>query len=97
MNWVQYHPIGNGPAATLLATLGRFLAYFVVLFPAMDVISVYPLNVMVSLSPQSLQQLSSDMMYSAVFFYFPMCCLPTVDGNCGVPFRDYNIGMDCMW
>ncbi|CAM9126041.1 unnamed protein product, partial [Laminaria digitata] len=47
VNWVQYHPIGNGPAATLLATLGRFLAYFVVLFPAMDVTSVYPLNVMV--------------------------------------------------
>lgn len=50
VNWVQYRPIGNGPGATLLATLGRFLAYFVVLFPAMDVTSVYPLNVMVSLT-----------------------------------------------
>eukprot|EP00904_Undaria_pinnatifida_P001044 jgi/Undpi1/10940/HiC_scaffold_3.g01466.m1 len=47
VNWVHYQPVGNGPAATLLATLGRFLAYFVVLFPAMDVTSVYPLNVMV--------------------------------------------------
>lgn len=62
MNWVQYHPIGNGPAATLLATLGRFLAYFVVLFPAMDVTSVYPLNVMVSLTAV-LQQLRQNMMY----------------------------------
>lgn len=47
---MHYQPVGNGPAATLLATLGRFLAYFVVLFPAMDVTSVYPLNVMVSLN-----------------------------------------------
>eukprot|EP00752_Nemacystus_decipiens_P009075 g8103.t1 len=47
VNWTNYSPQADGPAASLLATAGRLLAYFVVLFPAMDVTSVYPLNVMV--------------------------------------------------
>lgn len=47
VNWTNYFPKGDGPASSLLATTGRMLAYFVVLFPAMDVTSVYPLNVMV--------------------------------------------------
>ncbi|CAM9330066.1 unnamed protein product [Hapterophycus canaliculatus] len=47
VNWTNYAPNGDGPASSLLATAGRLLAYFVVLFPAMDVMSVFPLNVMV--------------------------------------------------
>lgn len=47
VNWTGYSPEGDGPASTMLATFGRMVAYFVVLFPAMDVTSVYPLNVMV--------------------------------------------------
>lgn len=50
VNWTNYSPEADGPASSLLATAGRLLAYFVVLFPAMDVTSVYPLNVMVSLA-----------------------------------------------
>lgn len=48
VSWANYSPEGDGPVASLLATSGRMMAYFVVLFPAMDVTSVYPLNVMVS-------------------------------------------------
>lgn len=47
VNWQEYYPGGKGNTGTL-ASLGRLLAYFVVLFPAIDVTSVYPLNVMVS-------------------------------------------------
>eukprot|EP00903_Cladosiphon_okamuranus_P005331 g5329.t1 len=47
VNWTNYSPAADGPASSLLASAGRLLAYFVVLFPAMDVTSVYPLNVMV--------------------------------------------------
>ncbi|CAB1101799.1 unnamed protein product [Ectocarpus sp. CCAP 1310/34] len=47
VNWANYSPEGDGPVGSLLATSGRMMAYFVVLFPAMDVTSVYPLNVMV--------------------------------------------------
>ncbi|CAM9146857.1 unnamed protein product [Ectocarpus sp. 12 AP-2014] len=47
VSWANYSPKGDGPVGSLLATSGRMMAYFVVLFPAMDVTSVYPLNVMV--------------------------------------------------
>lgn len=46
MNWQDYHPGGKDNTG-ILASLGRLLAYFVVLFPVIDVTSVYPLNVMV--------------------------------------------------
>ncbi|CAM9564587.1 unnamed protein product [Ascophyllum nodosum] len=47
INWVLYHPGANGLWTPLGAFLGRAVAYFVVFFPALDVTSVYPLNVMV--------------------------------------------------
>ena len=50
INWVLYHPGANGLWTPLGAFLGRAVAYFVVFFPALDVTSVYPLNVMVSRS-----------------------------------------------
>ncbi|CAM9145975.1 unnamed protein product, partial [Hapterophycus canaliculatus] len=47
VNWENFSPSGDGPALSLLASTGRLLAYFVVLFPALDVASVFPLDVMV--------------------------------------------------
>lgn len=48
VNWENFSPSGDGPASPLLTATGRLLAYFVVLFPALDVASVFPLDVMVS-------------------------------------------------
>lgn len=47
VNWEQYHPGGEGTPKAV-AVLGRLLAYLVILFPALDVTSVFPLCVVVS-------------------------------------------------
>lgn len=50
VNWEHYRPGDGGSGSPFLVAFGRVVAYFVVFFPALDVMSVYPLDVMVSSS-----------------------------------------------
>lgn len=61
VNWEKYTPGGEDSGGVdMVAFGGRLLAYFVVLFPVIDVTSVYPLSVMVSSTGSSSIMVSFD-------------------------------------
>ncbi|CAM9635109.1 unnamed protein product [Pylaiella littoralis] len=97
VNWTGYSPEGDGPASTMLATFGRMVAYFVVLFPAMDVTSVYPLNVMV-LANNLMAAVYNDHVDNAendpviVVTFRIMCSVPPL--LCALVWRDFAAIVD---
>ena len=70
INWALYHPDANGMWTPPGAFLGR-AAYVVVFFPALDVTSVYPLNVMVSRSRP--QRLDKPFIKGYLFIHSLLC------------------------
>ena len=70
INWALYHPDANGMWTPLGAFLVR-VAYVVVFFPALDVTSVYPLNVMVSRSRP--QRLDKPFIKGYLFIHSLLC------------------------
>lgn len=68
VNWQSYAPGGEDAGSMdMISSAGRLLAYFVVLFPVIDVTSVYPLNVMVSSTSHSIIVCPLDVMVSSTF------------------------------
>ncbi|CAN0378008.1 unnamed protein product [Ascophyllum nodosum] len=92
VNWARYQPGANGTWTPLAALMGRGVAYVVVFFPALDVTSVYPLNVTV-LANNAMATIYNDHVDSAnidpvVVTTFRMACaVPPL--LCALLFRDF--------
>ena len=96
VNRALYHPDANGMWTPLGAFLGRGVAYFVGGLPALDVTSVYPLNVMVSRSRP--QRLDKPFIKGYLFIHSLICFVSVFhlifvlffEGGGGVEFSYYS-------